>query len=522
MHKRVLSVLVLLFQLFGMFTVAVPVGATTNPSLHIVEIKLGGDSYTEGIKDPQEFVKIMNIGTSVLDLTTVYIEYAKKAFNPSECAQPEWTGTNAKRVSLTGTIEPGAASVVTGVSLTDNTAGSLRIIELQPETSIVHDLVGWGSDSPCSETSPAAQVLNSKSLKRFVDCSGEVVDTNNNGQDLIANQTPSPHIFNNPTHEPCDPDEIDCEVAQECIGPTPDPLQLEITELLPNATSYDTGREFIELHNPNLTEVALAGYSLRLAGSSKVHDLPTDTVLGKGEYIAFSDSVTGLVLPNTTASIELLAPDDSVVDTTQVYTSPPDGESWAFIDATWQYTNQPTPGAQNRQSVVETQNHTDTSANALTDCPTGQYRNPETNRCRLLQAAVAELVPCKPGQERNPETNRCRTVAVGVLTSLTPCKPGQERNPETNRCRALGASTTLAACAVGQERNPETNRCRKVSAAASSLPDVKDVASQASGAHVRWWFIGGVVMFAGGYALYEWRQDVTNFFLKRRMRIASK
>ena len=289
---------------------------------------------------------------------------------------------------------------------------------------------------------------------------------------------------------------------------------LVISELLPNVTSYDTGKEFIEIYNPNDRAIDLKGYVLQLGPSFAIsYTLPDQTIL-PGAYMSFSDSITNLVLSNTSASLRLVAPNGNVVSEAEMYLSPVENMAWALLGTTWQYTNQPTPGAANVGSLEES-SAGDAEIKTLAPCPAGQYRSSDTNRCRLLQTAVSGITPCKAGQERNPETNRCRTSVLGAITSLMPCKAGQERNAETNRCKTV-SSSTLAPCDEGQQRNAETNRCRKTGSPESTLAKVQDVATNQAGVSVRWWIVGAAIAVAIGYGAYEWRQDVINLIHKRR------
>ena len=161
------------------------------------------------------------------------------------------------------------------------------------------------------------------------------------------------------------------------------------------------------------------------------------------------------------------------------------GYAWA-IDSTgvWQWTSTPQPDAANHLYLPPEPVKVTTQA-APTSCREGQERNPATNRCRSIVAAIAELVPCREGQERNPATNRCRAVA---------------------------AASTLAPCQEGQERNPETNRCRKIVLASSDIPAIKDVESRTEASMTGWWIAGGVIILAAGYAVYEWRDELRQRF----------
>lgn len=296
-----------------------------------------------------------------------------------------------------------------------------------------------------------------------------------------------------------------------------------ITELLPNAASYDTGKEFIELYNPNNRAVSLKDYALQ-TGPSFLKSFPlVDTVLQPGEYKSFSDTVTGLVLPNTSASVRLVAAAGNIVSTVPDYYNPADDESWALIDDIWQYTNQATPGSANKARLtdggLEGGSGGELVVPVLSPCPAGKYRNPVTNRCRNIETVVSSLSPCDEDEYRNPETNRCRKIATLASSSLTPCKEGQERNPETNRCRNIASSTEsdLKPCGEDEERNPETNRCRKKSTSAAVNP-IGQLSSASNAVSINRIALGVGILATLGYGLWEYRLDLQNFWIRTRRR----
>jgi hypothetical protein len=286
-------------------------------------------------------------------------------------------------------------------------------------------------------------------------------------------------------------------------------LPLQVTELLPNAVGIDGGNEFIEIHNPNGSDVSLLYFFLYL-GSDYVnfYSFPVEAHIGPGQYLAFSNDDIKFTLVNTTSSVRLRAIDGTYFDTS-AYNNPKDGMAWALIDGVWQYTNQPTPGVVNLASILAIED--DASAGSdLEPCAANQYRNPDTNRCRLIATASSELMPCKDGQYRSEETNRCRSIASDVVESI-PCAEGQERNPKTNRCRsaAIALNTDgLVPCKEGQERNPDTNRCRNT---VSDMPQADYAPSQinqSSNDYVLWWSLAGVGSVAIIYGIWEWRQEI--------------
>ncbi|MFZ1301688.1 MAG: lamin tail domain-containing protein [Candidatus Microsaccharimonas sp.] len=309
------------------------------------------------------------------------------------------------------------------------------------------------------------------------------------------------------TGEPEIPSEPIDPVIPDPAEPQPEPLpllSLVITEILPNAVGSDTGNEFIEIYNPNQQDtMALAGYKLAIGPSlEKSITLPNIT-LQPQEYRTFTNAELGYSLLNSSSKVALFDSIGLIVSETPVYTSPPEGRSWALIEGGWYYTS-PTPGAQN----------------ILSDSEDDDVEN-DTNQDT---SAVSVLKPCAANQYRSLETNRCRLLTSSVASKPTQCKVGQERNPETNRCRAIASSAGSAACKEGQERNPETNRCRNIKKLSTADFGVKGatIKQQSGMGWYMWAAIGGVVALIVGYAVWEWRQELKAILKVIRAKFARK
>ncbi len=252
-----------------------------------------------------------------------------------------------------------------------------------------------------------------------------------------------------------------------------------ITELYPNAPSYDSGNEFIELYNPNPEAINLDGYVLQIGPSYSKEYVFDSEIIGSGEYKTFSDTETGIILPNSSGvPLRLIAPAGNTVSSTDAYQNAEDNTSWALLEDT----NQITPDAANKPSVIESEAEVLGVTTVYAPCPAGKFRNPETNRCKSISsAASSQLVPCKENQYRNPDTNRCKAVESA---SLDPCPEGQERSEETNRCRNVAAIT-------------DSNISKQI------------IDIDTSGVQTTNWFV--VFMSILGtivYILYEWRVEI--------------
>lgn len=294
--------------------------------------------------------------------------------------------------------------------------------------------------------------------------------------------------------------------------------QLAITEILPNAMGSDVGQEFVELFNPNDFTVELKDYMLYVGPNFEDrYSFPNGATIQPKGYMGYTNAVIPFTLLNTSSRVALApSDDDQVINEVTAYVDPPDGQSWALINNEWQYTKQPTPGSANMVTSDSTPDSVVFSG--LQPCAANQYRSPDTNRCRLLTVMPGSVTPCKNGQYRSEETNRCRNIATDAKVT-TPCNEGEERNLETNRCRKIVVASTPAPCREGQERNPDTNRCRTITKMPSAEYGVLGAETKNSGNLYVWAAIGGVLLLALGYAIWEWHDEIGKFSQKQYHRL---
>lgn len=290
------------------------------------------------------------------------------------------------------------------------------------------------------------------------------------------------------------------------------PADLRLNELLPNPDGADAGNEFIEIYNASAKPVSLENYWIEIAG--KIYSFPTGSSIDGQSYKAFSDHDMSVVFANGVGgSVGLYAQGAGQIDAIPNYTGAPIDVSWALIDRAWQYTNRPTPGADNLASLLDVPSVDSTAT--LAPCAPNQYRNPDTNHCKLI-ASASSLAPCKDGQYRSEETNRCRSIVAKVSAVLKPCADDQFRNPATGRCKKIAtAEDILQPCNSGYERNLTTNRCRKVQTAAIPIADfpVEPITNVAQSVSM-WWALGGVAAAGGAYGVWEWREEASRLIRK--------
>lgn len=320
--------------------------------------------------------------------------------------------------------------------------------------------------------------------------------------------------------------------------PTIGPL-LRVVEIYPRASDCnptDTSvlcGDYIKLYNPSNQTAFTSSYRLRsdssTSESSNAFHLDAYDDVAPGGYltVSFRDDGDKLSLTDSGGWIWLEDAEgvnryeETVVTYPSAGSDSKIGYAWALTsDDTWQWSSTPSPGVANSFPLLEPGMGAGVLGE-LSDCPTGKYRNPETNRCRNIEEAIATLVTCPEGQTRNPMTNRCRSSSI-ASTTLTPCDVGQERNPATNRCRSITGSTGLTPCPTGQSRNSETNRCRKTILSAALSPAAIDPVKQQTYNPFVMTLLGAVGVGAVGYGIYEWRSEILGSLRKATARVGKK
>lgn len=416
----------------------------------------------------EEFVEIYNPTDLPIELDSWELQY-------KSADGVDWTA----KATLEGQVEPrGYLLLATNDYLTEfegqnmtsglaSTDGHVRFVYVDEMTGdVVFDTVGWGSaDSP--EGDPAEAPFEGESLKRMIDVETvEYIDSDDNSSDFWISSEPDPEhtIVPEPEDNHVGDENVDEDEEIEY-------LPILLSELLvdPDMPLSDADDEFVELYNPNNESVDLEGYVLQTGSSYSYDFILPSIVMQPQQYLALYSSDTGLVLANSGGASRILDPNQKVLDSTTYGAAKPD-LSWSLIGAKWQFSLRSTPNAPNELVESESTETPRNEANSLKPCASNQFRNPETNRCKLI-ATGSSLKPCAPDEFRNPETNRCKK-NVGDNAS----KPGSSGS----------AQEVLAATSE-----------QKV-----STPDFTAVA-----------LVGGAALL---YSLYEFRYDIRNRFHQSR------
>lgn len=375
------------------------------------------------------------------------------------------------------------------------------------------DVVGWGE----AKKFLGAPVTGG--VKTVWRCfAGDlIVDSKNNLADFSSNKADNDQ-------------EVVPYARPQCKAPEPPKPLNKCEGLKLNEIASHVDEPFIELVNVSDTTITTAGCKLETS-SNNSQEVLGDIELKPGELWAVKVSHTKLKLPKMKGKVRILDEAGAEIDATE-YDKMPKGASWSLLDGEWLQTFAVTENAANVfKEYADCQNGYErntlgkcvkiptppTVSDVLAPCPAGQYRHPETRRCRKIEAAKT-VTPCKEGYYRSEETGRCRSIASAAAKTLKPCPDGQFRNPATGRCKKIAAADDiLKDCPEGFERNPATRRCRKIKTA--SIPVVGSATAgvqQVAGATWGWWVFGGVSLLAAGYGVWQWRWELSQLIRKLR------
>ena len=382
----------------------------------------------------------------------------------------------------------------------------------------VADTVGWGNNSK----SAGSPIKGGVKIVWRCFIGENIIDSKNNSTDFLSskgsdNQEIVPYSRPNcksPEPKPESPKELN-----KCEG-------LKLSEIASNVDE-----QFIEIINSGEKTVITTGCKLTV-GDSGVRENIGNIELKPGEFLTIKIKNTKLKLPKTKGKVYLLDEAGSKIDIAE-YNNMPKGASWSLIDNEWMQTFMITENSENIfKEYLDCQNGYERNALGKcvkiviplveSSCPVGQYRHPETRRCRKIEAEKT-ITPCKDGYYRSEETGRCRSIASAAAKTLKPCPEGQFRNSATGRCKKIASTDDIAKeCPEGFERNPQTKRCRKIKSA--NMPTVGSAATevkQVAGATWGWWVFGGVSLLVVGYGVWQWRWEISQFVRKIRESIKS-
>ena len=464
------------------------------------------------ISQGKKYVEIYNPTNRNVNLAGWKIEY--------------YTGSSAKPVGkifkdevilANGFLVLSNDKMLAGAIKFDNNLGLAQndgSVVLSRSDGSVADIVGWGNNS--KSAGPPIKGGVKIVWRCFVD--ENIIDSKNflSGKNL-NNQEVEP--YSRPNCKNSEPKPKSSKELNKCEG-------LKLSEIASNVDE-----QFIEIINSGEKTVITTGCKLTV-GDSGVRENIDNIELNPGEFLTIKIKNTKLKLPKTKGKVYLLDEAGSQIDSTE-YEKLAKSSSWSLVDDEWMQTFMITENSENIfKEYLDCQSGYERNALGKcvkisvppieSPCPVGQYRHPETRRCRKNEAEKT-ITPCKDGYYRSEETGRCRSIASAAAKTLKPCPEGQFRNSATGRCKKIASTDDIAKeCPEGFERNPQTKRCRKIKSA--NMPTVSSAAAevkQVAGATWGWWVFGGVSLLAVGYGVWQWRWEISQFVRKIREIIKS-
>ncbi len=432
----------------------------SSASLVFSEIQTGSATNTG-----QEFVELYNPTAVDVSIDGWLLQYKSAT---SAVAESSW----AKRTvatTLSGTVKSHGFYLISQKAYLPaadadlSTAGLSGIgghLRLKDKSGAVVDLVGWGATANAAETSPALAPAAGQSIERLPgrlqENGGDGTDTDNNSKDFILRTIPQPQSGTSAVEIPAVAGPIIVDDPPADDQPAPAPLTystIMITELMPDpaAPLTDAHDEFVELYNPNATEVNLKGYVIK-AGTNfnAFYNLP-DQVIAAGAYLSVYAKDSHISLTNTGGAAQILDPTGLVVGTADNYGKAVTGQSWSLIDGVWKWSVQSTPGAENI------------------------YEAPPVPEPKVTVTA--------------PKAKTVTPPAAKLKATAAFHSTGQASTPKATKTTA-----------------PKATKVKK----STKTPQTALVAASTN--HSGSWLIIVLAALSIGYAIYEFRYDVRNYY----------
>ncbi|MGB9609041.1 MAG: lamin tail domain-containing protein, partial [Minisyncoccia bacterium] len=274
----------------------------------------------------QRFIELYNPNDFDIDLTGYYLQRkTSSSLNwQSLVSKTYFEGKIIKAKSYFVISRENLSSaniVVSNLTLSDSNS-----IQLKNEGDVL-DSVGWNSASEC-EGACALFPQKNQSLQRKLE-NNNLIDNQNNQSDFETTNCPSP----GKEMQPCS-----AEAPTGAFLKYSNTNNIVLSEIFFNPQGQDNGKEFIELYNPNSTDLNLTGWSLKIIKTSSSNSSSTTSTSSLANFkntdqtiipaygfllIGFSgynststpaDIVRSTTLPNDFEKIILLDNQNQVID----------------------------------------------------------------------------------------------------------------------------------------------------------------------------------------------------------------
>lgn len=349
--------------------------------------------------------------------------------------------------------------------------GQLRLARpaQDDQAEMVQDMLGYGNSAVADGDHAAEAPPKGKSLKRR--CSdGQCSATHDNGNDFYVEEDATMQNEEQPVTSAANDETTNADQPQQ----NQTYPSVVITELLPQThrSRPNATEKFVELYNPNDQPVALQDYELQSGKGWKSHYTIPAIALQPHDYHAFFYDQTHLVLSARGGAVRLLNPNGEVISQTQ-YDAAKAGVAWAQAeDGSWHWSTTPTPG----------------QANKLTsDIESPALAAPSQAHHSVKRSAATKTV----------KAQHTKAASEGKVKGASTKKPGTK----TSSAKAKAAKT-------------------KTSGAKATPQPLAQPAQGQPKQGTNYWFIGAAATLGGGYALYEYRQEIWNIVQKLKARFS--
>ena len=235
------------------------------------------------------------------------------------------------------------------------------------------DRVGYGLKAYFSETSPTVAPEKSGSIIRKIN-DGLIIDTDNNFNDFeillvsnprTSNEIPLSENVIEPTPEepgtgqqgsndggqgrPGETNDNNVVSAPAVEEPKIKPMNIQISELMidPEFPLVDSSDEWIEIYNPNDSEIDLSGYRFETGNTGSYKYTVQFLKMAPRTYLIIKSLDTPISLSNTSGKVSIFDNANVLIDSVS-YTSVEPGLTYAKDSfGIWQWTTTPTQNSEN-------------------------------------------------------------------------------------------------------------------------------------------------------------------------------
>ena len=335
MHLNRKAFALILFFISGFFYLQ-PVRAA-GPGIIINEIAWMGTVESAN----NEWLELKNTGEAEIDLSGWVLRAAD----------------GSPVINLVGTIPAGGYFLLerTGddtlpaVTADQIYVGSLsnagELLELVDANGTVVDLVDGSGGWPAGDNVTKATMERKADLawQTSAAAGGTPKDANSAGLNVLPEVVATTTSSTNTNQESAGTSVDSSETKTKKVAPD-EPI---INELLPDPAGTDDLSEFIEIFNPNNSEINLLGWRLETKLGSFEFKATADATIKSAGYFTLWRKESRLPLSNLDDNVKLFSASGKLIDQVK-YKKPEVGKSYCLDEnGKWQWCKRPTPGAKN-------------------------------------------------------------------------------------------------------------------------------------------------------------------------------